>query len=130
MPEKTVIGKRVLLAEDEMQVREAIRLLLSVDKHQVTEARDGREALALFQPGQYDLVITDYKMPRMQGDELAMEIKRQAPRQPVLMISAYTREAQISNSLVDAVLNKPFSFADLRKVITRLLCDPAPCAPM
>lgn len=121
MSQTKVTGKRVLLAEDESQVREAIRLLLTVDEHQVTEARDGREALAKFQPGHFDLVITDYVMPRMQGDELAAEIKRRAPGQPVLMISAFTREATTRNIAIDALLSKPFSFADLRQAIANLL---------
>ena len=110
-----------MLAEDESQVREAIRLLLAVDQHEVTEARDGREALKLFQPGRFDLVITDFVMPRMQGDELAAEIKRQAPAQPVLMISAYVREGTSLASPVDALLTKPFSFGDLRQAMARLL---------
>ena len=121
MSKQKVVGKRVLLAEDESQVREAIRMLLSVDEHEVTEARDGREALAIFEPGRFDLVITDYMMPRMQGDELAKQIKHKAPSQPVLMISAYVQQSACLTSQVDALLAKPFSFGDLRQAIAKLL---------
>ena len=121
MSKPKVVGKRVLLAEDESQVREAIRMLLSVDEHEVTEARDGREALAIFEPGRFDLVITDYMMPRMQGDELARQIKDKAPDQPVLMISAYVQQGACLASRVDALLAKPFSFGDLRQAIAKLL---------
>ena len=121
MSKQKVVGKRVLLAEDESQVREAIRMLLSVDEHEVTEARDGREALAIFEPGRFDLVITDYMMPRMQGDELAKQIKHKAPGQPVLMISAYVQQSACLTSQVDALLAKPFSFGDLRQAIAKLL---------
>ncbi len=121
MSEPKVVRKKVLLAEDESQVREAIRMLLSVDEHEVTEARDGREALAMFEPGRFDLVITDYMMPRMQGDELAKQIKQKAPRQPVLMISAYVQQGACLASQVDALLAKPFSFVDLRQAIAKLL---------
>ena len=121
MSKQKVVGKRVLLAEDESQVREAIRMLLSVDEHEVTEARDGREALAIFEPGRFDLVITDYMMPRMQGDELAKQIKHKAPCQPVLMISAYVQQSACLTSQVDALLAKPFSFGDLRQAIAKLL---------
>ena len=121
MSQTKVLGKRVLLAEDETPVREAIRMLLSVDEHVVTEARDGREALAIFEPGRFDLVITDYLMPRMQGDELAKQIKHRAPNQPVLMISAYVQQGVGQDTPVDALLAKPFSFGDLRQAIAKLL---------
>ena len=121
MSQNRVTGKRVLLAEDESQVREAIRLLLSVDEHQVTEARDGREALSMYEPGRFDLVITDFVMPRMQGDELVIEIKRRDPAQRVLMISAYMQERTGASNPADALLPKPFSFGDLRQAIARLL---------
>ena len=123
MVEQKVTKKRVLLAEDENQVREAIRLLLTVDEHRVTVARDGKEALSIYKPGEFDLVITDFVMPRMQGDELTTEIKKLAPNQPVLMISAYTREANLTNTPADALLSKPFSFADLRAAIARLVVN-------
>jgi len=116
-----VLGKRILLADDQEGVRAAIRFLLHVDEHQVTEAVNGREALELFRKNQFDLVITDYAMPEMRGNELAAIIKQEAPHQPILMITAYTLEVSDRDQPVDAVLNKPFSFLDLRTTIARLL---------
>ena len=74
--------KSILLVEDDPAVRESIRLLLSIDRHTVTEAANGREALHIFTGSRYDLVITDYLMPEMLGDELAQNIKNLAPTQP------------------------------------------------
>lgn len=116
-----VSGKRILLADDQPGVRHAIRHLLELDKHSVTEARDGKEAFDLFRGSQFDLVITDYAMPEMTGDHLAAEIKRVTPAQPIIMISAYGRELFQDANPVDAVLTKPFSFQDLRDTIARLL---------
>jgi CheY-like chemotaxis protein len=119
----TVLGKRILLADDQEGVRQAIKYLLELDDHAVTEARDGREAFDLFRAGHFDLVITDYAMPEMAGNALAAEIKRLTPVQPIIMITAYTREIVESDNPVDAVLNKPFSFKDLRATIARLLSN-------
>lgn len=119
-PEK-VLGKRILLVDDQEGVRQAIRYLLELDDHLVTEARNGREAFELFRGNSFDLVITDYAMPEMAGNELAAEIKRLVPLHPVIMITAYTPEIIGYENPVDAVLNKPFSFQELRETIARLL---------
>ena len=120
-----VLGKRILLADDQQDVREMTKLMLGVDEHIVTEARDGREALDLFAAGRFDLVITDYMMPLMKGDELARNIKRLAPSEPILMITGSAGELAGVGASVDAVLNKPFTFEDLRRAVAQIL-RPAP----
>jgi CheY-like chemotaxis protein len=119
-------GKRILLADDQQGVRDAIKFLLHLDRHTVTEARNGREALELYLKGSFDLVITDYAMPGMAGNELAVRIKQLAPEQCILMITAYSTELGDSDNPVDAVLNKPFSFDDLRRAIARLIAGQPP----
>jgi CheY-like chemotaxis protein len=116
-----LLRKRILLADDQQLVRETIALLLSLDEHTVIEAADGAEALALFKPGHFDLVITDFEMPHMKGDELASKIKEAWPAQPVVMISAYVEQLRRSDSPVDALLEKPFHLEDLRRVMAELL---------
>jgi CheY-like chemotaxis protein len=115
------IRKRILLADDQQLVRDAIALLLSLDEHTVVEVADGVEAIALFKPGHFDLVITDFEMPNMKGDELARRIKDVWPAQPILMISAYAELLRRPDSPVDALLEKPFHLKDLRRVIAELL---------
>jgi CheY-like chemotaxis protein len=100
-------------------------MMLGMDGHIVTEAGNGREALDLFTPGRFDLVITDYVMPVMKGDELARNIKRLAPSEPILMITGSAGELGGLETSVDAVLQKPFVFEDLRQAIAQLL-PPAP----
>ena len=121
---KKIIRKRILLAEDEPGVREALALLLSLDEHTVIQATDGEEALQLFQAGQFDLVITDYLMPELKGDELAIAINRLAPAQPLIMISAHAQTlADSGNPLIgiDTVLGKPFKLEELRQAIAEVL---------
>jgi len=112
---------RILLADDQQSVREAIGLLLSLDEHEVVEAANGAEALDLFMRDRFDLVITDFEMPNMKGNELAARIKRVSPSQPILMITAYAEQIGDSDNPVDALLNKPFQLEDLRQAISRLL---------
>jgi CheY-like chemotaxis protein len=97
-------------------------LMLGMDNHVVTEARNGQEALDLFAPDRFDLVITDYVMPLMKGDELAGNIKRLAPSEPILMITGSSGEMGANPVFANAVLQKPFGFEDLRQAVAQVLC--------
>jgi CheY-like chemotaxis protein len=121
MDPNRVLSKRILLVDDEQSVRQTIKLLLHLDQHTVTEAKDGREALDLFAQEAFDLVITDFSMPRMQGNELAVRIRQLVPAQPIVMITAYAATLGTAENPVDAVLNKPFGFQDLRQIISKVL---------
>ena len=115
------LRKRILLVDDQQTVRQAIALLLSLDEHTIVEAANGAEALTLFKQGHFDLVITDFEMPQMKGDELATRIKQARPAQPVLMITAHADQLGDSDYSVDALLSKPFYFEDLRRAMAELL---------
>ena len=115
------LGKRILLVEDDPSARESLHLLLRIDRHVVVEATNGREALDLFTRGQFDLVIVDYLMPEMQGNELARQIKRMVPSQPVLMVTAYFEKMVDSDKPADVILSKPFAVEDLRRTIAQLV---------
>ena len=121
MEQNIIRGKRILLVDDELGLRGSFRLLLEIDDHIVTEADNGAEALDLFTKGQFDLVATDFEMPVMKGNELAVRIKNLAPKQPILMVTAYGKELGESQNPVDSILNKPFTFDDLRGAIAKLL---------
>ena len=82
--------------------------MLGMDKHLVMEAGNGREALALFTPDRFDLVITDFLMLVMKGDELARNIKRVAPSEPILLITGSASEPGGIQVSADAVLKKAF----------------------
>jgi len=114
-------GKRILLVDDESNVRGAFRMMLELDDHRVTEAENGADALVLFTKSQFDLVITDFEMPVMKGNELAVRIKNVSPKQPILMITAYGRELGDPQNPVDALLNKPFTLDELRGALAKLL---------
>lgn len=119
----TVRGKRILLVDDELVVRESLRLLLLRDAHEVVEANNGAEAFTLFRKERFDLVLTDFEMPFVKGNELAVRIKHLAPQQPILMITAYGHRRAEDNP-VDAVLTKPLDATQLREMMARLLHQP------
>ena len=120
--EDKVPRKRILLVDDEQQVRESVRLLLARDEHTVVEANNGAEAFSLFTTGQFDLVVTDFEIPFMKGNELAARIKQLAPRQPILMITGHGKRPAPDNP-VDAVLNKPVGLDQLRTAMAKLLSE-------
>jgi CheY-like chemotaxis protein len=121
MPTGAIRGKRILLVDDEESVRGAYGMMLSIDDHQVVEAGNGKEALEQLDKGPYDLVITDFEMPVMKGGELATRLKKLAPSLPILMITAHGKELGDPSNPVDAILNKPFTFDELRRAIAGVL---------
>jgi CheY-like chemotaxis protein len=115
---------RILVVDDEPAVGDAIKMMLKFDGHEVQTASGSKEALSLLEQGKFDLIITDYSMPGMKGDELAAVIKQRLPHQPIIMISAYAEMLKSSgNPLtgVDFILSKPFFMADLREAVARVL---------
>jgi CheY-like chemotaxis protein len=121
MDRKKVSGRRILVVEDDPTVRDSIALLLRIDRHRVTEAGNGKEALALLSRQPFDLVVLDFFMPEMLGGEVALKIKLMAPTLPILMVSAYLEKLTDSDKPVDAVLGKPFAVEELRSAVGKLL---------
>ena len=101
-------------------MREMLRLMLHKDGHVVKEANNGIEALSAFNKEPFDLVLIDFQIPFLQGDELAVRIKRASPRQPLLMLTGYNRSRGPDNP-VDAVLQKPLDCNRLRQAIAQLI---------
>lgn len=115
--------RRILVVDDEPLVCDAIRMMLNFDGHLVETATNGKDALAMLEKGQFDLVITDFSMPVMKGDELAAAIKARSPNQPVVMITAYAEMLQASGNMltgVDLVIGKPFLLENLREAIAKV----------
>jgi CheY-like chemotaxis protein len=121
--------KKILVVDDEPFVCNAVKMMLEHDGHDVASASSGAEALSLFDQGKFDLVITDFAMPGMKGDELAAAIKARVPGQPVVMITAYAEMLQSSGKAlpgVDFVISKPFLLEHLREAISTVLPESAP----
>jgi two-component system, OmpR family, phosphate regulon response regulator PhoB len=116
----SLAGKRILIVDDERAVRETLRMLLPSKHYTIVEANNGAEAFALFLGSKFDLVLTDFEMPFVKGNELASRIKRVAPQQPILMITAFHHRPGADNP-VDAVLSKPFDSRRLMQTMDELM---------
>ena len=116
-----ITPKSILVVEDEPSVADSLCLLLSIDRHQVETVRDGETALARYNEGGFDLVITDHVMPGIDGLELARLIKARNPRQRVILVTAHSETVsgheQERLQHVDLMLGKPFSLEELHKAV-------------
>jgi CheY-like chemotaxis protein len=116
--------RRILVVDDEPMVCDAVKMMLVFDGHVVETARSAKDALAILDRGKFDLVITDFEMPIMKGDELAAAIKARDPKQPVVMITAYAEMLQAAgNPLkgIDFMISKPFLRENLREAIAKVI---------
>jgi DNA-binding NtrC family response regulator len=80
---------RILIIDDERAIRSAIREILEYEKYEVDEAADGMEGVVKIKGGQYDVILCDIKMPKLDGDEVLDRILVLAPETPVVMISGH-----------------------------------------
>jgi CheY-like chemotaxis protein len=114
MPE----SRTVLVADDTAPVRTLLRRVLETEGYRVNEASDGVEALALFTKIGHDIVVADIRMPRMDGRELAVELRKRSTV-PILFVSGY--DAYLDIDLPGPVLAKPFMPEQLVASVRRLL---------
>jgi len=110
--------KRILVVDDEPIVCDAMTMLLSHDGHQIVQAHGGTEALAELEATHFDLVFTDFKMPRMNGAELARAIHEKYPDKPVVMVTAFPPKSLPSQ--VTVVLVKPLNWQSIREAIAQV----------
>lgn len=110
---------RILIAEDEKNIREGLAEFLTDCGYQIYQAEDGQQGLEVFKKEKIDLALLDIKMPYMTGIELLKEIRKTSDM-PVLFLTAYNDEdykLQAFSALVDGYIEKPFS---LRLVKVRI----------
>ena len=118
--------KKVLIVDDEETLTWSMAKSLSrdVDKYQVVVANSGREALDTLKTSRIDLVISDIRMPDINGLDLLVRIKKEHPQTKVIIMTAYgssdvQKEASRRGSLF--YIEKPFEIADIRRIIIDVL---------
>jgi DNA-binding NtrC family response regulator len=116
---------RILIIEDEENIRHTMQMALETDGCVVETAADGPEGLYRFrQPGKWSLVLLDQRMPGMQGLEVLHELKAIDSSVPVILITAYGTldlAAEVLGSGASGFLRKPFTPAELRDVVVKTL---------
>lgn len=120
---------RVLIADDSRMSRRYVKQILeSIGVQDITETENGAQALAQLNEREFDLVISDYNMPEVDGRELVEHIRSESKHTsiPILMITSEQNEANlaaIQNAGVSALCNKPLAFEGLRGLIHRLIAE-------
>ena len=117
--------KRVLLADDSGTMRTIIRRSLeSLGVTEIVEAADGTQATAQFQPGSFDLVLTDWNMPGKTGVEVARAIRVLDKKSPIVMFTTEAEKARVLEAIqagVSDYLVKPFTTDKLKEKLDRFV---------
>lgn len=120
---------KVLLVDDSLMARKhIIRVLNNMGITQITEARNGKEGVAIFSQSEheYDLIITDYNMPEMDGGELVACIRNEINNAiiPILMVTSEENETKLSHvhqAGVSGICDKPFEPQTVKEMLYRIL---------
>ncbi len=117
---------RILIAEDEETLRALCARGLTMEGHEVKTACDGGEALDILtsEQGKFDLLLTDVRMPMMDGIALALATARDFPKLTILMMTGYADQRERAHNLealIHDVIAKPFTLATLREAVNGAL---------
>jgi two-component system cell cycle response regulator CpdR len=117
---------RILIAEDEDALRALTARALSDSGHDVVTAIDGADALDILtrENGQFELLLTDIKMPLMDGIALALATARDHPHVTILLMTAYADQRERAanlDALIHDVVLKPFTLAEIKAAVADAL---------
>jgi two-component system response regulator AtoC len=119
-------GRQILVVDDEPKMRRVLEIMLQKMGHRVLGAGNGLEALAIFQAHTVDLIITDLRMPEMDGIELLARLRAQASDVPVMVITAHgtieTAVTAMKHGACDYIL-RPFDIDVVEHAVKRVLND-------
>jgi two-component system cell cycle response regulator CpdR len=117
---------RILIAEDQEALRVLCARGLTTDGHEVVSACDGSEALEILtrEQGRFDLLLTDVRMPIMDGIALALSTARDFPSLTILMMTGYADQRERAHNLealIHDIITKPFTLTTLRTAVNGAL---------
>jgi len=122
----TNTAKHLLIVDDDPRIRGLLTESLSALGYTTSQASNGREALELVYDHEFDCVITDIKMPEIDGLTLLQSLKSQKPSLPVIMITAFAipqHKAEAVEAGADGFLMKPFRLSKIEDVLARVLSE-------
>jgi CheY-like chemotaxis protein len=116
----------ILVVDDNDACRIVVSKMLSRLGYEVSSADSGENVLSIFLKRKFDIVLSDYEMPGMDGVALACSVKKSSPRTRVVIMTGTGREIVFSrnSTSVDEVISKPFTLASIDETIKDLLGKP------
>lgn len=115
-------ARKILIVDDDPTVRSVVSEMLSMLGHEVSTADSGEKGLRIFFKNKFDVVVSDYEMPGMNGVALSTRIKAWSPSTLVVLITGAGKEIILSQkaSSVDRILFKPFNLSEVDNAIRSL----------
>ncbi|MEW6674942.1 MAG: response regulator [Nitrospirota bacterium] len=115
---------KILIVEDEKSMRDVLQILLEGENYTVMAASGGDDGLSCINKDTFDLVITDIKMPKVDGFEILKKVKEVSPDTPVIMITAFgTTESAFEAMKLGAYdyIHKPFKIDEIRLIVKKAI---------
>ncbi|MDF1608049.1 response regulator [Hoeflea sp. YIM 152468] len=115
---------KILIAEDEDSLRRFVARALNMDGHETVETGDGAEALERLQAESFDLLLSDIRMPVMDGIALATASADLTPAMPILLMTGYAEQRERAEPLMQIVVDvvpKPFTLPQIRQAVADAL---------
>ncbi|MBW1730136.1 MAG: response regulator [Deltaproteobacteria bacterium] len=113
--------KRILIADDDEFVRSLLARALEICGYEIDIVENGVEAISQVEKRSYDLIITDYMMPKMDGLELTRRIKAEYPSIPILIVTGNGPVYDLLKSGAAACITKPFNIFELQNMVKTIL---------
>ena len=113
--------KRILIVDDEKAVRVLMAAALKHDNYEIDLAENGIQAIGNINETMYDLIITDYQMPKMNGLELTRKIKSKYPDTPILVVTGTEQAWDLLKREATACFMKPYNLYDLQEWVKNIL---------
>lgn len=113
--------KRILIADDEEAIRMLLATALEIYDYEIDIVENGLEAINNIYKRSYDLIITDYMMPEMDGLELTKRIRSEYPSIPILIVTGNGPEHDFLKSGATFYLEKPFSILEIQNIVKIML---------
>jgi CheY-like chemotaxis protein len=115
-------GGKILVVDDNKFLRIVVSKMLSRLGYEVSSADSGENGLSIFLKNKFDIVLSDYEMPGMDGVAFACSIKKSCPRTRVVIMTGSGKETVFSrkSTAVDEVISKPFTLAEINETIQNL----------
>lgn len=120
MREVVIMTKKILIVDDYKDLREMILNQLE-SSYDVSCAENGAEALKVLRLKKFDLVVTDFNMPLMDGLELSKKVKEEWPELPLIMMTGRPAEVRLEGTNILRLLVKPFSIESLVREVNKIL---------